>query len=141
MTTWRLSKSNRHWRNKRQAFKEQGRVQWSSQKPDPFITNIDITEKFGFLTGRMIHWTIGCLVEWVLTSDWSYTMGVKRDPEWLTTDGCEVFNVGRATHWAFSEGLGVNPKTDPETIGLAILILRQVARPSLCQIIVWNLES
>ena len=26
---------------------------------------------------------------------------------------CEVFNVGRATHWAFADGLGVNPKADP----------------------------
>ena len=48
-------------------------------------------------------------------------------------DGCEGFNVGRTTHWAFADGLGVNPKADPETIGLAFLILRQVARPSLCQ--------
>ena len=47
-------------------------------------------------------------------------------------DGCEVFNVGRATQWAFADGLGVNPMADPETIGLAILTLRQVARPSLC---------
>ena len=30
--------------------------------------------------------------------------------------GCEVFNVGRATQWAFADGLGVNPKADPETI-------------------------
>ena len=44
-----------------------------------------------------------------------------------------VFNVGRATHWTFADGLGVNPKADPETIGLAISILGQVARPSLCQ--------
>ena len=44
-----------------------------------------------------------------------------------------VFNVGRATHWAIADGLGVDPKADPETIGLAILILGQVARPSLCQ--------
>ena len=48
-------------------------------------------------------------------------------------DGCEVFNVGRVTHWAFAHGLGVNQKDDPETIGLAILILRHVARKSLCQ--------
>ena len=48
-------------------------------------------------------------------------------------DGCELFNVGRATHWAFTDGLGVNPKADLETVGLAILILRQVARPSICQ--------
>ena len=47
--------------------------------------------------------------------------------------GCEVFNVRPATQWAFADGLGVNPKADPETIGLAILILGQVARPSLCQ--------
>ena len=39
----------------------------------------------------------------------------------------EVFNVGRAAHWVFADGLGVNPKVDPETNGLAILILRQVA--------------
>ena len=37
-----------------------------------------------------------------------------------------MFNVGRATHWAFADGLGVNPKADPETIGLANLILRQI---------------
>ena len=48
-------------------------------------------------------------------------------------DECEMFNVGRATHWAFADGLGVNPKAAPETIGLAVLVLRQVARPSLCQ--------
>ena len=42
------------------------------------------------------------------------------------------FNVGRATHWAIADGLGVNPKADPETIGLAILILGLVAKPSLC---------
>ena len=35
----------------------------------------------------------------------------------------DMFNVGRATQWAFDDGLGVNPKTDPETIGLSILIL------------------
>ena len=40
-------------------------------------------------------------------------------------DRCEVFNVKRATQWAFAGGLGVNPKANPETIGLAILILRQ----------------
>ena len=56
------------------------------------------------------------------------------------------FNVGRATHWAIADGLGVNPKADPETIGLAILILRQVARPSLCQstpevLLIGNLED
>ena len=44
-----------------------------------------------------------------------------------------VFNVGQAKQWAFADGLGVNLKADPETIGLAILILRQVASPSLCQ--------
>ena len=43
------------------------------------------------------------------------------------------FNVGRATHWAIADGLGVNPKADPETVGLAVLILRQVPKPSLCQ--------
>ena len=44
-----------------------------------------------------------------------------------------MFNVGRATHWSFADGLGVNPKAHPETIGLAILTLRQVASPSLSQ--------
>ena len=44
-----------------------------------------------------------------------------------------VFNIGRATHWAIADGLGVNPKADPETIGLTILILKEVERPSLCQ--------
>ena len=46
---------------------------------------------------------------------------------------CELFNDGRVTHWAFADDLGINPKADPETIGLAILILRQVASPLLCQ--------
>ena len=46
---------------------------------------------------------------------------------------CDTFKVGRATQWAFADGLGVKPKADPETVGLAILILRQVAQPSLCQ--------
>ena len=44
-----------------------------------------------------------------------------------------MFNIGRATQWIFADGLGINPKADPETISLAILILRQVARPSLCR--------
>ena len=48
-------------------------------------------------------------------------------------DGWDVFNVGRATQWAFADGLGVNPKADSETIGLAILTLRQVVGPSLFQ--------
>ena len=26
--------------------------------------------------------------------------------------GCEVFNVEQVTHWAFADGLGVNPKAD-----------------------------
>ena len=38
------------------------------------------------------------------------------------------FNVGQATQWDFADGLRVNPKADPETTGLAILILREVAR-------------
>ena len=37
-----------------------------------------------------------------------------------------MFNVGRATQWAFADGLGVNLASDPETIGLTVLILRQV---------------
>ena len=37
------------------------------------------------------------------------------------------------SHWVFADGLGVNSKADLETINLAILILRQVAKPSLCQ--------
>ena len=44
----------------------------------------------------------------------------------------DVFN-GRATQRAFADGLGLNTKADPETIGFAILVLRQVASPSLCQ--------
>ena len=44
-----------------------------------------------------------------------------------------MFNVGRATQWLFADGLGVNPKADPEIIGLAVLILGQVASPTLCQ--------
>ena len=51
----------------------------------------------------------------------------------IVWDGSEVFNVGLATHWAFANGLGVNLKIDPEAIGLAILFLKQVVRPSLCQ--------
>ena len=46
---------------------------------------------------------------------------------------CEVLNVGQATQWAFADGLWVNPKAELKTIGLAILILGQVERPSLCQ--------
>ena len=38
-----------------------------------------------------------------------------------------------STQWAFVDGLGFNPKDDPETIGLAILILGQVLSPSYCQ--------
>ena len=57
-----------------------------------------------------------------------------------------MFNVGRVTQRAFADGLGVKQKADPETVGLAILILRQVARQSLCQgtprgIIEGNLED
>ena len=37
-----------------------------------------------------------------------------------------------ATQWAFADGLEVNQKVVSETIGLANLILRQVARPSFC---------
>ena len=37
------------------------------------------------------------------------------------------------TQRAFAGGLEVNPKADSEIIGLAILILRQVAWPSICQ--------
>ena len=35
--------------------------------------------------------------------------------------------------WDFANSLGFNPKDDPETVGLAILILRQMLRPLLCQ--------
>ena len=48
---------------------------------------------------------------------------------------CDVFNVGRATLWAFADCLGVNPKADPETIGFAILILMQVVRPQRYKIV------
>ena len=44
-----------------------------------------------------------------------------------------MFNVGQTTQWAFTDGFEVNSKTDPETIGLLNLILRQVASPTLCQ--------
>ena len=44
-----------------------------------------------------------------------------------------MFNVGRATQWVFADGLRVKLKTDLETIGLAIFILRQVESASLCQ--------
>ena len=37
------------------------------------------------------------------------------------------------TAWS-AQRLGVNPKTDPESFSLAILIFRQVARPSLFQV-------
>ena len=37
------------------------------------------------------------------------------------------FNIGRSTQWDFDDGLDFNQKADPKTIGLAILILRQVA--------------
>ena len=47
--------------------------------------------------------------------------------------GVICFKVGRDAQWTFGDGLGVNPKVDPETIGLANLILRQVAKPSLYQ--------
>ena len=48
-------------------------------------------------------------------------------------DGWDMFNVGRSTQWAFAGGAGFNPKADSATIGLAILILRQMASPTLCQ--------
>ena len=44
-----------------------------------------------------------------------------------------MFNVGRAMQWAFADGLKVNPKADPETFGLAILILTQVVSATLRQ--------
>ena len=43
--------------------------------------------------------------------------------------GYDVLNIRRVMQWAFAYGLGVNPKVDPETIGLAILFLRQVPKP------------
>ena len=43
-----------------------------------------------------------------------------------------MFNVERAKQWSFANGLEVNPKADPETNGLTILILKQVTSPSLC---------
>ena len=39
------------------------------------------------------------------------------------------------------DGLGVDPKTDPETFGPAILIFRQGARPYLCQAFGWENET
>ena len=35
--------------------------------------------------------------------------------------------------WVIADSLGITPKGDPEKIGLAILILEQVASPSLSQ--------
>ena len=46
-------------------------------------------------------------------------------------DGWNIFNVEQATEWAFAHSSEVNPKADPETIGLTILIFRKVASPSL----------
>ena len=43
-----------------------------------------------------------------------------------------MFNVEQAAQWAFAYYLEVNLKADPETIGLTVLILGQVVRPSLC---------
>ena len=48
-------------------------------------------------------------------------------------NGWYGFNVGQAKQRAFADGLRFNPKTNAETVILAVLILRQVARPSLCQ--------
>ena len=48
-------------------------------------------------------------------------------------DEWDEFNFEWSTQWSFADGLGFNPKADPEKIGLAILILRQVARSSLMQ--------
>ena len=36
--------------------------------------------------------------------------------------------------WVFADGLGVNSKTDAKSVGLGILILRQVARPPFSQV-------
>ena len=37
-----------------------------------------------------------------------------------------MFNVDKLrSEWAFADGLVVNPKTDPKTIGLSVLILRK----------------
>ena len=47
--------------------------------------------------------------------------------------GWDVLNIELGTQWAFVEGLGFTSKDDPEIVGLEILILGQVARPSLCQ--------
>ena len=44
-----------------------------------------------------------------------------------------MLNVGRATQWAFVDGLGINLMIDPETFGLAILILTQVVSATLRQ--------
>ena len=51
---------------------------------------------------------------------------------------CDLFNVGWATQWDVADGLWVNPNVEPETTGLAILILRQMARPSHCQATSWG---
>ena len=50
----------------------------------------------------------------------------------LFLDGWDVFNIWRDTQWAFADSLGVS-KADWETLGLTILILRQMASWPLCQ--------
>ena len=45
----------------------------------------------------------------------------------------DMFDFGRATKWDYDDGLGINPKADPEAIGFAIFILRKAARLSLYQ--------
>ena len=47
-------------------------------------------------------------------------------------DSLNGFNVELATLGAFADCRGFNVKADAETIGPAILFLRQVASPSLC---------
>ena len=51
----------------------------------------------------------------------------------LFTKMWRMNEIGLTSQGAFADGLGFNLRGDPETIGLAILILRQVASPSLCQ--------
>ena len=48
-----------------------------------------------------------------------------------TNSEWNMLNVGRATQWALADDLGVNSKVDPATVGLAILIFREVASLSL----------
>ena len=50
---------------------------------------------------------------------WNYALPTTINRCW------NVFNIEQALQWVFADGLGVNLRADPETIGLAVLIFRQ----------------